>query len=468
MAGLTFYTLMLFIGSDPYVSFLLSVSIFIGLLSASSLRGLHTIYGSLVYIFLYKFLLIAIVLKVISFDPVDDRLHLPQLTALVVTLGFLGLYFAAFVFAKFVDLRKPREGILLKYEILKNDYLLLTVVLISFGVLGSLLRHLSTATVEPTYFKLFKVFIPIGALSVFTIIEYFYLKKAKNFLYNLPVLTVFFLNVSLGLVSASKADLLLPVLVYGLTIVKYKGLFYKPLVIGLISTVLIFVFIIYPYSQVVRYLLPKDGSLSERIEVIENVDMETLEHGIKLFTAKYGAATYLPTYLMPFNRFAMIGEAHYLIAATYKKQDFTGFETIIWGLQYAQPSFIPGKKEEGTGNFFGRYTGQLAPNDYKTFVSYGVFANAYNAYDIEGVVVVTFFLYLIFFIYMYIFFGNPKIFSLYWFFLFVSLQHAIVEATIAGFIAAFIRLPISIILLLIIIKIGHLFFQPRSEFRLNT
>lgn len=443
---------MLIIDSDIDVTLLFFFSIILGLYGATRLQGFKTIWGTLIYVFLLKYIFIAIVLKIISVDPIQDRLDYPLLTATIVFLGFIGLLLAIYMFSEFINFKQYKDGLISQIKLHYKDYLILTIILIVFGTFGSLLRNLSSG-VEPIYFKIFKLFIPISSISVYTIIQYYHIKNKKNFLFNYIVLLVVFFNISVGMISASKADLLSPLLVYGLTIVKFKGIKYKPLLIGFLGGIFIYIFIIYPYSQVVRYMGVKEGSLSQRIDVIEKINFNTLKVGISKFDSKYDKSSYLPIYFMPFNRFAMIGEAQHLISATYNKQSFTGFKTIIWGFQYALPSFFPWKRNVGTGNYLAHYSGQVGDNDFKTNISYGIFANAYNAFDVESVFIIVFLIYIFFFSYTYFFFGNPVTFSFYWFILFISLQHAIVEATIASFIATVIRLPLNIIVLLMMLKI---------------
>jgi len=457
--SLILFILMLMVGSELITSFLFSISIFIGLLNAKLLKGTKTIWGLLLYILTYKYILIAAILKIISLSPIDQNLKIPILTTFIVFLSFLGILFAIIFFKKISNLNTYKEGLLLKFTFNKKDYLIMTFLLIVFGSIGSLLRQLSDGDM-PYYYKLFTLFIPLSSLAIYTFVEYFYKKGKKNYLFNIYILILVTFQISIGLLSASKADLMLPILIYSLIIIKHKGFFYKPLHVTLVAVSFIFIFIIYPYSQVVRYMGVKEGSFEERLAVIEKINFNVLEKGINEFEKKYGDRSYLPIYLMSLNRFAMIGEANVLINATYKKQDFTNFETIIWGLQYASPSFVPWKKPVGTGNYLGHYTGQIAMTDDVTNISYGIFANAYNAFNLDGVLLIVFIFYLVFFFYTYAFFGNPMPFSFYWFILFISYQHVISEATIAGFTALLLRLPFSIFLLILMLKtINFIFFS---------
>src|ERR1700674_3293998 len=73
------------------VALLFSLAILFGILSVFAGGGLRSAFGCLNAILIGKFLLIAIAIKIMLFEPADGPLAAPRTTALVMAIGFGGL-----------------------------------------------------------------------------------------------------------------------------------------------------------------------------------------------------------------------------------------------------------------------------------------------------------------------------------------------------------------------------------------
>jgi hypothetical protein len=204
--------------------------------------------------------------------------------------------------------------------------------------------------------------------------------------------------------------------------------------------------IIYPYSQYVRNVGGREGSLHERVLVMKDVfwKVVTDDEFRQIILAKRSdeGPSYLDNEaLKPFSRFAMVGEADALISATERQKSFTGWQTLTWGFKLALPSFLyPDKPVWGTGNYLAQITGGVGSRDTTTQVSYGVMANFYNAFSYPGVLIGSVIFFGLFYYWLRIFFRNPRwsntpTGATIWFVLLVAtFQHSLIEFPVAGLI----------------------------------
>jgi hypothetical protein len=82
----------LMVGTDALVASLFAIAILFGLLSVLAGGGLASAFGCLNAILIGKFLLFGIATKILFMQPADDRLNAPAATALVMAIGFAGLF----------------------------------------------------------------------------------------------------------------------------------------------------------------------------------------------------------------------------------------------------------------------------------------------------------------------------------------------------------------------------------------
>jgi hypothetical protein len=213
----------------------------------------------------------------------------------------------------------------------------------------------------------------------------------------------------------------------------------------------LYVSIIYPYSQYVRDHGGRDGTLQQRIEVIQEVFLNLVtnfDFRQSVDSRISANETYLgKDSLQPVSRLAMIGEADRLIAATDSTQSYSGWETITNGLKLAVPSFLMADKpSSGGGNFLGHIAGDLAPDDNDTQVSYGFMANLYNAFGLYGVLLGTIVFISIFYYVLRLWFADLSLTfgpwgSTIWYVLIGMLfEHSLIEAPIGNQLPALINL----------------------------
>jgi len=90
----------LLVGTDALVASLFAVAIFFGLLSVFAGGGLASAFGCLNAILIGKFLLFGVAIKILFIQPADDRLNAASTTALVMALGFSGLFIGTLIQAR--------------------------------------------------------------------------------------------------------------------------------------------------------------------------------------------------------------------------------------------------------------------------------------------------------------------------------------------------------------------------------
>ena len=124
LAATAFYLLgQLLVGTDAVVASLFAVAILFGLLSVFAGGGLESAFGCLNAILIGKFLLIGIAIKILLIQPSDDRLNAPATTALVMALGFIGLFVGTLIQAHLscpqsLSMNRPlSDGMLLSLSI---------------------------------------------------------------------------------------------------------------------------------------------------------------------------------------------------------------------------------------------------------------------------------------------------------------------------------------------------------------
>ena len=446
-------------GTPLNIAFLFSTAIVFGLCAVQATGKWNSMLGLLNLVIIIKYLLFGIILKIFFFQPSDSPLLAPMETSMVAALGFAGVLIGTMIQQK-LPLPKTR----LIYPIHdKNFYLVLYIFSMTVGY-GSWLyfffsRHdvwttgLDLTTTVGGLYGIINAFGMFKDLSVVAAVYYAWLSKSKRLITHPLVLFPLVLSTLLGFYSTSKQGMIEPSVYLFLAILSVKGIRYKPLWGMLSFGIFIYVNLIYPFGNYIRYAGGREGSIDERIAVMSEVLPKMIleqeyRESVNMSLDKshiHKHEPYLPVAGYSFGRFAMIAEADKLIAASTNSEG-TGWETITWGFKMALPRFIlPDKPILAANNYLARLVGGLGANDYTTQVSYGFMANFYNAFGFIGVIIGSLLLICGLYYWLTLFFGNPANISIWVILVFGQYHHLLAEQSVSGIIAS---LPFPLVVLI--------------------
>jgi hypothetical protein len=225
-----------------------------------------------------------------------------------------------------------------------------------------------------------------------------------------------------------------------LAVIYIRGLSYKPVWGAVICGALLLHFVVYPYSQQVRYRVLSARSLEDRIQIAYDSFWDVLtdrnvRRDLSLDTEDFmekRGFNYFDKDVGAFSRLAMVSEASWLIDATNSSQTFTRWETISWGFEMLTPRFLnPDKPYMSAANYLGRYAGVVGETDEVTNISFGYMANFYNAFGHWGVFLGGILFPSVLFMWFGLFVGGQGS-RLWLIFLLGNLHHTFVESSFSG------------------------------------
>jgi hypothetical protein len=436
----------LMVGTDALVASLFAIAILFGLLSVLAGGGLASAFGCLNAILIGKFLLFGIATKILFMQPADDRLNAPAATALVMAIGFAGLFVGTLAQAYL-----PCTQSLSINRALSDGMLLsLSIVLFVLSYAGYFVSLIPAARGEGLqtggWLGIARSLASMMSFSIIPPMLYLWRTRARLWMTHPAILGLLAWTSVVGIFSTTKQDAIEP-LVFYLVVGFLRYGWRDPKLWSLVSMgVIYYGVIVFPYSQYVRDNGGRQGAFEQRAEVTKDAFLRIA--GDSSFrssvTDRVSKGSYFgPGSLSPFNRLAMVGEADRLIAATERQRAYTGWETITWGFKLATPSFLyPKKPIFEAGNYLGHIVGEVGSSDSVTQLSYGVMANLYNAFSFAGVSVGTPIFFAMFYYWIRIFLGNARwerqpTASTLWFLWFIaSYHHSIVESSLSGIIAS--------------------------------
>jgi hypothetical protein len=449
----------LVVGTSLSVAALFSAAIFFGILAVFAGGGLKSVFGCLNAVLIAKFLLLGFAIKILLFEPVDNTLNAPFTTALVMALGFAGLFIGTIIQFKLScpqswSLNRPiSNGMLLWFSIV--------LLVVSYvGYFASIFAS-GDGMQEGGWIGIART---MGSLKSFAIIPpllYLWRTNTRNWMTHPMILALLAWSAIVGIFSTSKQDAIEPFAFYVVVGFLRYGLRDRRLWSLVSAGLIYYALIVFPYSQFVRHSGGRVGSISQRAEVIADTFWRVLSD--RDFRTSTAERVSQPSYfrqvsLAPFNRLAMVGEADKLIFATQWQQAFTGGETITWGFKMLIPSVLLADKPlNEASNYLAHIVGELAPSDQTTQVSYGIMANLYNAFAFTGVFLGSIFFFAGFYYWIKIFFGEARwdgrasSSSLWFIWLVASFEHRIVESSLSGMISSLV-FPLVIAALYIIAK----------------
>jgi hypothetical protein len=437
----------LLVGTEVTVAFLFALAILFGTLSIFAAGGLKSAFGFLNAILIGKFLLFGIAVKILLLQPADMSLEAPRTTALVMAIGFGGLFLGTTVQS---HLSCPQQWSLNRP--FSADMLLsFAIVLFIVSYLGYFAGMIPSTQGDNLrtggWLGIARALGGLRSIAIVPPMMYLWRTKADRWMTHPAILTILAWGVLVGIFGTGKQEAMEPLVFYAL--VGFLRYGWRDLRLwSLVSiAVIYYTVLVFPYSQYVRNAGGREGTFESRAQVTKDVfwsiasNQQFRDTVTERVTRQ--SSYFNPGALAPFSRMAMVGEADRLISATEQQQAFTGWETIIWGFKYATPSFLyPNKPTIDAGNYLGHIAGDLAPLDRTTQISYGVMANLYNAFSLVGVLIGTPLFFAGFYYWIRTFLGNPVLegaptTSMLWFMWLVAFyHHSLVESSIAGNIAS--------------------------------
>jgi hypothetical protein len=442
-----FYLLaQLLTGTTVTVAALFTLAILFGTLSVFAGGGLRSAFGCLNAILIGKFLLFGIVVKCLVLEPADGSLHAPETTALVMALGFAGLFVGTAIQSR---LSCP-QVCSMKQAFSPQMFLSFAIVLFAVSYMAYFASLISSARGEGIQTGgWLGIARALGSLRSFAIVPpmlYLWRTQARSWMTHPVILALVTWSALVGIFSTGKQDAIEPLAFYVLVGFMRYGLRDIRLWSLVSAGVFYYTMIVFPYSQIVRHSGGREGTLAQRAEITKDTfwRMASDRDFRSASTERVSGASYFSqASLSPFSRLAMVGEADRLISATERQNAFTGWETILWGFKLLTPSILfPNKPVFEAGNYLGHIVGEVAPSDTTTQISYGIMANFYNAFSLPGVAIGTPLFFAAFYYWIRMFLGEarwngqPTTSGLWFIWIVASFQHSIAESTLSGLIAS--------------------------------
>ena len=349
-------------GTGVLVAFLFAVAILFGTLSVFTGGGLASAFGCLNAILIGKFLLFGIAIKIAFLQPADDSLRAPQTTALVMAIGFIGLFVGTVIQA-----HMPCPHSLSLNRALSDRALLsLSIALFVIGYAGYFASMIPETTGEGLQTGgWLGIARSLGSLRSFSMIPpmlYLWRIQTRLWMTHPVILGLLIWSGLVGIFSTGKQDAMEPLVFY--VLVGFLRYGWRDLRLWwLVSAgTIYYAMIVFPYSQYVRDNGGRQGTFEQRAEVTKDTFLRVATDQTFRTTLDDRASKgsyFGPGPLSAFGRLAMVGEADHLIAATERQQTFTGWETITWGFKLATPSFLyPNKPIFEAGNYLAHIVGE--------------------------------------------------------------------------------------------------------------
>src|ERR1700730_1369552 len=450
----------LLVRTGVLVSFLLATAILFGLLAIFAGGGLQSAFGCLNAIFISKFLLIGVAIKILLLEPADGTLYAPITTSAVMALGFFGVFLGTIIQSHMPCTERWSVNRPFSAQMLLS----LSVVLFfcSYGgYIVSMIPSTQGAGIQTGgWVGITHVLGSLKSLSIVPPMLYLWRKKTRLWMSHPVILFLVIWSAAIGIFSTGKQEAIEPLVFYVLLGFLRYGWMDSRLWALVSLGALYYMVIIFPYSQYVRSAGGREGTFEERAQVTADTFWRIMsnEEFRTTVTDHVSKQYYFGPSLAAFSRLAMIGEADRLIYATERQQAFTGWETITWGFKLLTPSILyPDKPKFEAANYLSHIAGESNEADTTTEVSYGMMANLYNAFSFTGVLIGTPLFFGLFYYWVRIFLGDaswsglPSASTLWFVWLVASYQHSLVASSLSGLIAS-TSFPSVIMLLCILAK----------------
>ncbi len=330
-------------GTSVIVAVQFTVAIFFGLLAVVAGGGAKSVFGLLNLILIGRYLLLAIAIKIVLLEPADKNLREPAMTSLVMMVGFFALCVATVVARA---LPQPCKALLppVRRPEVYLSFALVLFVLCNAGYYVGIASSLNgEGLTTGGVLGYARVLASMKAFAVVPAMFYAWSSGSRRFLTHPLVLAILGASLAVGIFATGKQDAMEPVVYFVAMVIFRRGLQYRKLWVFGTAAALFFGLVIFPYSQVVRVSGGREGSVSQRVVVIEDVLHKVLTEpsfgSWQLPPTQIGQTSGHRLYwdykvLTPLNRFSLVADADRLISASMRTAP-TEWETSHLGLQTA-------------------------------------------------------------------------------------------------------------------------------------
>jgi len=449
VSGTLLYAIFLFIGSDVPITTVLCAAWVVAWTAVAVAGGFQTVTGWFAFFPLFHFMLFALPLKVLVWEPAQSRLLAPVSTPLSMLLFYSGLLAAVFL----VRLLKIGGRPVCVPGVAPSYYRWLAWVCYLMGTLAYFVAQFGSKDGGQSGgggLGVASILLQFQNLSIAAYI--FYGWKLGINVWKRPALWLFILSgLALGVLASQKSGTAMPLVYILLAVWGTRGArAFKVIGPALILFGALFAGVLYPVMHYARGVEGvRGGSLSERASLLQSILISYVTDAkfrkyMKEEVDKYAndrVITYLPESAGVFDRFLMIGNSDLLIAGvdhSAKSERFHGFELFTLGLELSVPRILyPAKPEEGSSEYLADVAGTRNVNQ-KTYPTWGWPSELYYSFGLPGVLVCTFLLQFGFLAMLNLWFGG-KIRQSVWFCMLIPTLH------FANSCTAIDSLPITLI-----------------------
>jgi hypothetical protein len=381
-----------------------SIALFFGWCACEAAGSWRSLLGLLTISLYTKVVLFGCVAKTLLVQPMDEGVRAPAETAVVFALGFAAVWLAVLL-QRLLPL--PAHPLARRPEDPRSSLVLWASFLVLGGVswlLIFLLRLDLIGKSDPEWSvvagriyqvpgQLVQLFPFVPAAAVFYISQ----RGGRKLISHPLVIISLLVSAVPGVLEASKQGVMNPVAALWISVLLLRGPRYKPLWLLTGASLIIFIGVVYPLVQASRGAVRR-GTLQERLSAINNVSrgLASAESGAIFdeMIDREVVEPYLPRAVAPLDRFVRYIEASRLIEATVNDGVYTGFFTLVWGLQLIPPRMLsPNKPLSSPNNWLGQYTGDIHSDDEISNCAYGFMASFFNAFGYWGAFFGSFLLY---------------------------------------------------------------------------
>jgi len=436
------------VGSDLTVALLFAGGVFAGVASIIIGGGIRSMMGLLNFSLVLKYPLLSLAIKVILLQPSDTGLAAPLITPLVLCLSFVGIFAGTLGVRIFLGKKMPLCMPVTDPNVLLRLYWLTFVV----AFVGFLLSLTSMGQDVGGEFRVggllgfarYVLFLRdfLVAVGLF----YAHYSHSRRFLTHPLVVLAFGLAVVASIGTGSKGALMNPILYTGLTAFILKGGRYIPFyVIGILGWFVLnqLIFPAINYTRTDLFVRPAEAGSSGDAGLYLAVFKEMLLDPNFRAEAKYAATSHYQENkyfnseeLGALARFALVGNADNLIAPTYVRSDYLGWETILWGIRMLPPRFLYKNKPTYDSSLLLSINSDMASSGSSgTPMAFGFFACSFNAFGLFWTLPTVALVIFGFYAWAVLFFGNPWNANVWLIFVVGFWHQSLCEYAISGLIA---------------------------------
>lgn len=379
-------------GTALYFSAGCAAFILIATLAFNIAGGLTRASGAYIFFYAVLVFIVGVTYKAWLGEAAQTNLRAPKTDILVYLGGISGMLVAALI-SRAIRPRKP----LLKNVLPDRAMFRASVGCIVFGIVGGSLIPLlgeGSSRLNSAFTQLNNL-VPLGIIIG---VVYEIRSSGGRRSINLPVLmgaTYYFLYY--GIINLSKQGMLTPIVCWALPVCAMRYRLTVLQLMTLAAGVFLTFYLLVPYSQYTRRIIPGTASTSQRVAVAEKLfsDPAEIRRGYQEDTP--AGVSYYNTAQGFWDRLNLIYIDDAVNNITDEGRVF-GLYPVVFSLLNTIPHvFWPGKPSISFGNLYAHEIDLLSPGDTTTGVSFSPTAEAYHMRKWLGLLVVAPLLWLMFF-----------------------------------------------------------------------